>query len=135
MSKIKLGARPKHFTATVTVQLPEGGEGSIELKYVYRTRTEFGAFIDELLQSANVPAPAPQAGEAGDQALQYSVREAIERTRDANADYLMKVIAGWNLDEPFGRDAVVQLCDELPGVALAIIERYRGAVTEGRLGN
>lgn len=135
MAKIKLGARPKHFPAKITVALPEGGEGTIELQFVYRTRVEFGQFVDDLLQAAKVPAPAPAAGEAGDQALAFSVREAIERTRDTNADYIMQIVAGWNLDEEFSRAAVVQLCNELPGAALAIIERYRAAITEGRLGN
>ena len=135
MAKIKVGSRPKHFPAKLTVLLPEGGEGTIELQYVYRTRKEFGAFVDELLESAGVPAPMPQASEAGEEALKFSVRLAIERTIDTNADYIMKIVSGWNLDEPFSREAVVQLCDELPGAALAIIERYRAAVTEGRLGN
>lgn len=129
-TKIILGKRPKGFKRTLTVALPEGGEGGIELTYVYRTRSEFGAFVDALLQAAKV---TPAGTEAAD--VEFSLQQALERTRDTNADYIMQIVSDWNLDEPFSRAAVVQLCDELPGVALAVINDYRAAITEGRLGN
>lgn len=128
MAKIKLGARPKNFRRTIKVPLPEGGEGSIEVSYVYRTRTQFGEFIDGLLKSAGV-----KPKDAGD--VEFSLQEAMEKTRDTNADYIMQIVDGWNLDEDFSRASVVQLCDELPGAALALMEQYRQAITEGRLGN
>lgn len=135
MAKIKLGNRPKAFTYTVRCTLPDGQPAAIEMRYRYRTRTEFGALIDELLAEAQVPAPKLDTTEEGQQALQHSLRLAMERTRDTNADYILRIAEGWSLDEPFERDTVAQLCDELPGVALAIIEQYRAAITEGRLGN
>lgn len=128
---IKLGSRPKHFPATVTIAMHEGGEGKFTVQFVYRTRTEFGAFVDELVSAAGVKPPASQS-EAD---VQYSLRQAMESTRDTNADYIMKIVAGWDLDEPFNRQAVQQLCDELPGAAFALIDKYRAAITEGRLGN
>ena len=130
MAKIVLGKRPKSFKRTLKVPLPEGAEGSIELSFVYRTRSEFGAFVDELLAAAKV-----KPASAADEDVAFSLQQSLELTRDTNADYILKIVDGWNLDEEFTRDAVVQLCDELPGVALAIINDYRAAVTEGRLGN
>jgi hypothetical protein len=130
MAKIVLGKRPKNFKKTLKVTLPEGGEGTIELSYIYRTRTEFGAFLDELFKNAGVK---PESTSEED--VKFSVKEALERLRDTNSDYIMKIADGWNLDVDFSRDNVVQLCDELPGVALAAIDSYRLAVTEGRLGN
>lgn len=130
MAKIILGKRPKSFKHQLTVALPEGESGSIELSFVYRTRTEFGAFVDELLKAAKV-APASAAADE----VEFSLMTALERTRDTNADYIMRIVDGWNLDAEFTRAAVVQMCDELPGVALAIINDYRAAITEGRLGN
>ena len=131
MAKIALGKRPKYFTRTIKVELPEGGEGVMEVSYIYRTRTEFGEFVDTLLKLVNVSPPASQA----DEDVHFSLSEALTKTRDTNADYILKIADGWNLDEPFGRPALVQLCDELPGVALALINDYRAAITEGRLGN
>lgn len=130
MAKITLGKRPKNFKRIIKVPMLEGGEGTVEVSYVYRTRTEFGQFVDELLEAAQVT-PASQS----DDDVKFSLQQALERTRDTNADYLLKIMDGWNLDEPFGRAALVQLCDELPGAAMAMIDQYRAAITEGRLGN
>lgn len=108
----------------------EGGDGSVEISYKYRTRSEFGNFIDEIFNDAGVN-PASQ----DDVDVKLSLAEALKKTLDVNADYIMKVADGWNLDIEFSRDSVAQLCDELPGVALQIINSYRLAITEGRLGN
>jgi hypothetical protein len=130
MAKIKLGNRPKNFKATVKFPMLEGGQGSVEMSYIYRTRTEFGAFIDSMMDDAGIK-PASQA----DADVKFSLEQALEKTKDTNADYIMKVCDGWNLDVDFSRDNVAQLCDELPGAALEIMNKYRSAITEGRLGN
>ncbi|MFD0669722.1 phage tail assembly chaperone [Ramlibacter sp. MAHUQ-53] len=130
MAKIVLGKRPKNFKRSITVDLPEGGKGGIEVSFIYRTRTEFGAFVDELMNSAGVK----QTGQS-DEEVKFSLEDALSKTRDSNADYILKIADGWNLDEDFSRANVAQLCDELPGAALQIIEAYRVAITEGRLGN
>lgn len=128
MAKIKLGNRPKSFKKTVTVDLLDGTKGSLELVYKYKTRTEFGAFLDQMFSDAGVKPPA-------DADAKVLIAEIMEKTRDTNADYIIAVCEGWNLDEEFSRESVAQLCDELPGVANAIMETYRTAITEGRLGN
>jgi hypothetical protein len=128
--KIKLGSRPKSFKKTISVPMHEGGEGQMEVSYIYRTRPEFGELVDGILESAGVRPVGP-----GEEDVKFSLREAIEKTRDANADYILRVIDGWNLDVPLDRAAVVQLCDELPAAAFAIINQYREAIVEGRLKN
>lgn len=130
MAKIKLGNRPKTFKHTVKVALPEGGEGSVEMVYKYRTRTEFGVFLDELFATAKVDNPS-----VNDDDVIVSLAEALAKTKDTNADYILQIAEGWNLDEEFTKEKVQQLCDELPGVAMAIIADYRAAISEGRLGN
>lgn len=130
MAKISLGKRPKSFKRTIKVPMHEGGEGAIEVSFLYRTRTEFGALVDDLLKAADVT-PASTS----DEDVAFSLQLALERTRDTNADYILKIMDGWDLDEAFTRASVVQLCDELPGAAQAIIADYRAAITEGRLGN
>lgn len=131
MAKIILGKRPKSFKHTISVQLPEGGTGTMQLSFKYRTRSEFGAFVDALVDAAKVAPPAS----ASDEDVAFSLQQALEKTRDTNADYILQIVDDWNLDQEFSRAAVVQLCDELPGMALAIINDYRAAITEGRLGN
>lgn len=130
MAKVVLGKRPKNFKSIVKFPMLEGGEGTVEMSYIYRTRTEFGAFIDSMMEDAGVKA----TGQSEDE-VKFSLKQALEKTKDTNADYIMAVCDGWNLDVDFSRDNVAQLCDELPGAALEIMNKYRTAITEGRLGN
>lgn len=127
MAKITLGARPKSFKKTVTFDMLEGGKGSIECAFKYRTRVEFGKFVDALVSSAGMKGKADEA--------EFSMADLMERTSGANADYLLDVLDGWNLDEDLNKANVQQLADELPGAANAIMEAYRIAISEGRLGN
>lgn len=127
MAKIKLGARPKSFKRVVTFDMVEGGKGSIECTFKYRTRKEFGEFIDGILGSSGVQTPVTDE--------KFSMTELMERTSGTNADYILAVLDGWNLDEDLTKANVQQLADELPGAANAIMETYRTALVEGRLGN
>lgn len=124
--KIKLGNRPKSFKHTVKFKLLDGSEGQIECLYKYRTRTEFGEFLDHLMAAAKID--KSRDGE-------ISMAELMGKTRDANADYLLDVLEGWDLDEDLNRDALQQLADEVPAASNAIMEAYRMAIQEGRLGN
>lgn len=145
MAKTKLGNRPKNFSMTVKFKQLDGSEGSIEVSYKYRTRTEFGLFIDALMASAKAKEKTSDKAQSaeeltptGDQspgAPQFSMAEIMEKTAGSNADYILDVIDGWNLDEDLNHDTAFQLADELPAAALAIMETYRVAITEGRLGN
>ena len=125
-NKIKLGNRPKNFKRVVTFPLVEGGEGAIEVTYKYRTRTEFGQFIDGIFNAAKEEQPAD--GE-------FNMADLMGKTRDKNAAYLLDVIEGWNLDEPLNRETAEQLCDELPAAAAEIMELYRSAIVDGRVKN
>ena len=128
MAKIKLGSRPKSFKRIVKVPMLDGSEGSIEVVYKYRTRSEFGALIDAITELSGIKSKP-------DEDAKFSLADLMETTKESNADYIFKVAEGWNLDEEFTLANVAQLCDELPGAASAIMETYRIAVTEGRLGN
>jgi hypothetical protein len=127
MSKIKLGNRPKAFTKTVKFDMLEGGKGSIDCTFKYRTRTEFGEFIDGLVKESGVQVEAEDG--------KFSMTDLMEKTAGSNAQYLLKVLDAWNLDEDLTLANAQQLADELPAAAAAIMETYRLAVTEGRLGN
>lgn len=132
MAKITLGKSPKSFKSKVTFPLPGGETGSIEASYIYRTRREFGELIDELF-GAQQEAQAPVDSAAPEP---FSMAKTMDKTVEANADYLVRIMDGWDIDgTPFNRANAMQLCDELPGAAMALIEGYRSAITEGRLGN
>lgn len=125
--KIKLGARPASFKKTVSFPMLDGTTGHIEIVYFYRTRKEFGLFIDELMEAAG------ETTRLDDE--KFSMAALMEKTAGSNADYVLKVATGWNLDEELTHDSVQQLADELPAAVNAIMESYRVAITEGKLGN
>lgn len=128
MATIKLGSRPKNFTAPVKFKLLDGTDAAIDVTFKYRTRTEFGAFLDEIYAENNV-----KPAETDDQ--QNLLERAYQAGVENHAKQIMRAAESWNLDEPFTLDSVSALCDEFPSAALAIMETYRVAITEGRLGN
>lgn len=123
MAKIKLGNRPKNFKREVSFPMLDGTQGTIECSFKYRTRTEFGAFLDKVF------------ADAGETSPQFAMAELMEKTRDKNADYLIQVLDGWNLDEELSQANLQQLADECPGAVNAVMEAYRAAILDGRLGN
>lgn len=138
--KIKLGSRPKSFARVIKFPMVEGGEGCMEVQFRYRTRSELASLTDEIQTAAKALADAEiekmqQRIESGDpvEALKQTV--ALDRDLSLQVDYVMQVVDGWNLDEKFERNAVEQLANELPAAIAAIIENYRKAINEGRLGN
>jgi len=137
MGKVILGKRPKTIERTVATALPDGTTGEVKVQYRYRTRSEFAALIDATFGAAIQAQPgADQPGAEADQAAAPpTVAAGTERSLAANAEYILQIATGWDLDAPFDREHVMQLCDELPGVALAIMSDYRAAIVEGRLGN
>lgn len=127
MAVIKLGKTPKSFKRNVTVDMLDGTKGSIECEFKYMTRTAFGAFLDGVFADAGVkPADADE---------KVVIADVMARTRDTNADYLIQVLEGWNLDEELNKENLQQLCDEFPGVANSIMEIFRVSVTEGKAKN
>lgn len=126
MAKVKLGARPKTFKLPVSFKMLTGEDAVIECEFKYRTRTEFGAFIDRIMSAANIVSPADG---------NYSMKVLMEKTRGSNADYLLEVLESWGLEEPLSRANAEALADEVPGAVNAIMETYRAAINEGRVKN
>ena len=127
MSKIKLGATPKTFKpCAVKFPMPDGSEGVIKATFNYRTRTQFGQFLNQVFADAG-ETPTP------DEKPDFEV--IFAKTKDKNADHLILALAGWDLDEDLSRENLQALANELPGAAVALMSAYNVACTEGRLGN
>lgn len=129
MAKVTLGKRPETFKATIEFTMLDGTTGKIGVSYKYRTRQEFGEMIDAMVESAKT------AGAQVDQTAPITMAELMGKTSGQNAEYILNVITAWDMDEPLSLASAQQLSDELPAAAIQIMERYRAAVTEGRLGN
>ena len=126
MSTIKLGVTPKSFKRVVKFDMLDGSIGMIEADFRYRTRDEFGKFIDGLVKDAGVQA---------DQVEGLGMAGLMRRTTDQNGRYLMDILVAWNLPDELTLDNARALSNEVPAAAAALMETYRSAVTEGRLGN
>lgn len=126
MAKIQLGKRPESFKAVVTFPMLDGSQGAIACEFKYRTKREFGQFIDRIFNDAGEAPPADG---------KFSLADLMGKTVDKNALYLSEVLVGWDLDQALSLPNLEALADELPAAAAAVMERYRTAVTEGRLGN
>lgn len=122
MSKIKLGNRPKNFKHVVTFPMLDGTTGTIEVLYKYRTVSEFGAFIEKTMADLGTDE-------------EKGVSAVMSRMVKVNAEYLLQVIEGWNLDEELNEETAHQLANELPAAAAAIMNTYRQAIVVQRLGN
>lgn len=138
--KIVLGKRPETFSRVVTFPMVDGSTGCMKVDYEYRTRKEFAAFADEI--QAELKAAGDEqlskyqkASEGGDDVPAFTQAEILAREAGFKSSYIMRTVRGWNLEIPFDREAVDQLVDELPAAAAAIIEAYREAIVEGRVGN
>jgi N-acyl-D-aspartate/D-glutamate deacylase len=145
MAKLILGKPPKHISKELDFPMLDGTVGSIEVNFIYRTRSEYAEFVDKRSAAIKEAAEAELAAmkaKASEQkeegvSLDLGMPEAeIQGKKSASqADFIMGAVQGWNLDIPFDREAVLQLVDEVPQAAQTIIAAYREAMTEGRLGN
>lgn len=126
MAKLKLGNRPKNFKRTVKFDMVDGSQCEFEAVFKYRTRSEFGKFIDSLFEKAK---------EKDASAGNVSMAELMEKTRESNADYLLDILDGWDLDATLDRESLQQMADEVPAAVGALMEAYRSAIIDGRVGN
>lgn len=134
MSRFKFAARPATFKHVVKWKDLEGA--SVELPVVFRTRTrkEFGALFDEMLDEA-------KAAKGGQEAADMTMTQIMESNAGNNAKYIMAAVESWGaVDEAnnpveFSEARVQEFADAWPAGANALMEAYRTACLEGRLGN
>lgn len=139
-TKIVLGKRPETFEKQVEFQMLDGSTGCMKVVYHYRTRKEYAEFIDKLQDTVKAKADAQAdrfkaATAAGEPLPEFRNTDLVAHQVDANVESILLAVKGWNLDIPFDRESVEQLVDELPAAVSAIVNAYREAITEGRLGN
>lgn len=127
MAKITLGAKPKTFKKfPVKFIMPDGTNGQIQVTFKYRTRAEFGAYLNDLFKSSEQP-----RGE--DDKLDFV--KLFANTTEKSVEQLLDAIDSWDFEYELSKQTLAQLGDELPVVLSAIGAAYNAACTEGRLGN
>lgn len=155
MTKIKLGVQPKTVSHDLSFPMLDGTIGEVKLEYVYRNRKAFAEFIDTHIAAIRAEADAAiekakaeakaeadaaksaakDGADVGVTAPRVSEAEITAKQIESHVNFIMGAVSGWNLDIPFDRESVEELVTTLPQAAGAIIQSYRTAMTEGRLGN
>lgn len=140
--KVKLGNTPKNFTKTVDVVLLNGTVAGIDISYIYRTRAQFAELFDqriakeaELAEQAKLDEADAGSADADAVAGAANKKTMVEWFKIADADnakYILEIADGWDLDEPFTEQSLLQLEDENPGALASIAAIYSKAVAEVR---
>lgn len=125
MSKIKLGNPPKSFKGKVEIPTIDGKTSEIVIDFIYRTKTQYGAFIDQLKID----------NEKTENDKQVSVENSIKLATKSNVDFVLKIAQGWDLSDEFNAENIAALDDQYPGAIAAIGDLYRLILLEGRVKN
>jgi len=138
MAKFKFGAAPEHFDHEVKAPIADSVEYSINVKYKYRTRTQFAKLMDELVSEAEkkgTKKPKKKSEEKVES--DQTFLEIIQNQNDSavGIDYILIIADGWDLEEEFNRANLVRLMDEFPAAITAIAVTYRDCIMEGRVKN
>lgn len=129
--KIKLGDTPKTFKSIpVTFVLADGQQGLVNVVYKYRTRTGYGAFMDEMRATA-----AKAIETAGGDAAALTMESMHSTATRSDADTVLGAVDSWDLDIELTRDNLALLADQAPSIIHAVVSSYRRACVEGHLGN
>ncbi len=132
MPKIVLGSRPKNFKRLVKFPMLDGTVGQISMHYKYRTRAEFGELIDSRVNAAR---DVKVTDGADDDIRPSALGKTMQEINEANAEYVLEIAEGWDLESPFSKESLLQLSDEVPGAVMSIMNEYQRVIQEGRLGN
>lgn len=128
-AKFKFGATPKSFKKDVEIIMLDGSSSVIEFSFIYRTRPEFAALVDERI------AASKKKQDVDEDVSDRTVKEWFALADAASADNVLDVVDGWDLDEDLNKESLLRLEAEYPGSLDAIAGTYRQAVAEVRTKN
>lgn len=128
MAKFKFGEHPKTFKHVVKFKTLDGVQQELKVEFNFRTRSQFGEFFDEMRDAAT-------SARGGADVADMSMAEVMEATRGSNGQFILGALASWDLEDDLNVDNAQRLADEYPAAAEAVMEAYRKACLEGRLGN
>lgn len=131
MAKLKLGAIPKTFKQKVEIPLLNGETLDITFDFKYKTRSEFGAFVDKYVKSVS---EAPKGKKQADDEAQ-TLEGHFVNENEANAKYILEIADGWDLEDEFNQENITQLIDACSSANTAIGDAYSQALTKGRIKN
>lgn len=124
MAKFSLASAPKTFKRKVTIMLLDDTTADIELTFKYKTRSEYAKLLDEVMKA-----------DKHDEEKTETAVDIFKRLGAGTADFLIKIVEAWDLDDEFNKANVADLIDKFPAAANEITETYRVAILEGKTKN
>jgi hypothetical protein len=128
MAKIILGKRPEAFTSTVAIPMLDGSVGEVKFEFHTRSRTEHAKIMDEHRELVL----AKTKGQSGDK---FSMAGFLGIHVDADADLILQLAKGWDLDDPFTKENVVRFINDFGGAGQRTVDACALAINEGIVKN
>jgi len=129
MAKFKFGAPPKTFTRIIKFKTVDGASEEFSVTFRYRSRDEFGEFFDEMTAGAKARGVKTRNGE------EYTMADIMSATNGDHGKYLIRALESWEFEDELNEANALRLANEFPAAASAIMDTYREACLEGKLGN
>jgi Phage tail assembly chaperone len=127
MAKLQLGKAPENFKRNLEFTNLQGVKSTIEFDFIYRTRKQYGELMDEITTEVK--------GKKSDDDKSKTYAATIADVDKREADALLKIATGWDLEEPYNAENLSLLIDSFQGSQQIIFDAYRAACLEGRLKN
>jgi hypothetical protein len=128
-AKFSFTETPKFFNKAVQIVMLDGTTAPIDFKFIYRTRSQFAELID-----ANVAAAKKQQADS-EQSPERSIAKWYADADTHGVAHVLKIVDGWDLDQPLDAAGLERLEDEYPGSLAEIANVYRQSVAEARTKN
>lgn len=127
MSKIKIAQNP---TFAAVVQVPRIGAepAPVEFQFRYMDRVTLAGMFDRWNKARD--AWAEQAKKDGATWEQVTVGEIA-----LQAEQLGEIVTGWDLEDEFSQEAIVNLVRTCTGAPKAVTDAFQNAYNPARLGN
>ncbi|MCO7515708.1 phage tail assembly chaperone [Pseudomonas guariconensis] len=127
MPKIKIAQDPT-FTAPVKVPRIGREPESVDFQFRYMDRVELAALFDRWNKARDAWAEQIQKSGA-------SWEEVTAGEISLQAEQLKDIVVGWDLEDEFSDEAIVELVRTCTGAPKAVTDAFQAAYNPARLGN
>ena len=127
MAKIKIAQNPT-FTAVVQVPRIGGEPAPVEFEFRYMDRVTLASMFDRWNKARDAWNEKARKGEA-------SWEEVTAGEISLQAEQLGEIVTGWDLEDEFSQEAIVNLVRTCIGAPKAVTDAFQAAYSQARLGN
>lgn len=127
MAKIKIAQNPT-FSAVVHIPRIGGDPAPVEFQFRYLDRVALAEMFDRWNKARDAWAEVAQKDGA-------TWEEVTTGEIALQAEQLGEIVTGWDLDDDFSPEAIVDLVRTCTGAPKAVVDAFQAAYSPARLGN